>query len=73
MSRILLVPSLWKSLYIWMSIKSIPKYALLDDSVFRIIHVLFTSVVNYTFPAGNSFFFDLVPDELRFLANDTNY
>jgi hypothetical protein len=73
MSRILLVPSLWKSLYIWKSIKSIPKCALLDDSVLWIVHVLFTSVVNYTFQAGNSFFFDLVLDELRFLANDTDY
>jgi hypothetical protein len=71
--RSLFVPSLWKSLYSWNSVKSIGTFALIDDGVFQIIRKLDRSVVINTFQSGNDFVLDLVPSESASLADDTDY
>jgi hypothetical protein len=71
--RILFVPSLQKSLYSWNNIKSIGKFALIDDGVLQVVRNLDRSVVIYTFQSGNDFVLDLVPSESASLADDTDY
>jgi hypothetical protein len=47
--RVLFVPSLRKSLYSWKSVKSIGKFALIDDGVLQVVRKLDRSVVITTF------------------------
>jgi hypothetical protein len=49
LSRVLFVPSLWKSLYSYNSVKSIGKCALIDDGVLQVVRTLDRSVVINTF------------------------
>jgi hypothetical protein len=71
--RVCFVPSLWKSSYSWDRVKSIGKFALIDDGVLQVICKLDRSVVIDTFQSGNDFVFDFVPSESALLANDTDY
>jgi hypothetical protein len=71
--RVLFVPSLRKSLYSWNSVKSIGKFALIDDGVLQVVRKLDRSVVINTFQSGNDFVLDLVPSESASLADDTDY
>jgi hypothetical protein len=71
--RVLFVPSLRKSLYSWNSVKSIGKFALIDDGGLQIIRKIDRSVVINTFQSGNDFVLDLVPSESASLAEDTDY
>jgi hypothetical protein len=70
---VLFVPSLRKSLYSWNSVKSIGKFALIDDGVLQVIRKLDRSVVINAFQSGNDFVLDLVPTESASLADDTDY
>jgi hypothetical protein len=67
------VPSLRKSLYSWNSVKSIGKFALIDDGVLQVVRKLDRSVVINTFQSGNDFVLDLVPSESASLADDPDY
>jgi hypothetical protein len=69
----LFVPSLRKSLYSWNSVKSIGKFALIDDGVLQVVHKLDRSVVINTFQSSNDFVLDLVLSESASLADDTDY
>jgi hypothetical protein len=60
-------------LYSWNSVKSIEKFALIDDGVLQVVRKLDRSVVINTFQSGNDFVLDLVPSESASLANDTDY
>jgi hypothetical protein len=71
--QVLFVPSLWKSLYSWNSVKSIGKYALIDDGILQVVRKLDRSVVIHTFQSGNNFVLTLVPSESASLADDTDY
>jgi hypothetical protein len=71
--RILLVPSLRKSLYSWNSVKSIGKFALIDDGGLQVVRKLDRSVVINPFQSSNDFVLDLAPCESASLADDTDY
>jgi hypothetical protein len=71
--RVLFVPRLRKSLYSWNSVKSIGKFALIDDGVLQVVRKLNRSVVINTFQSGNDFVLDLVPNESASLADETDY
>jgi hypothetical protein len=71
--RVIFVPSLRKSLYSWNSIKSIGKFALIDDGVLQVVRKSDRSVVINTFQSDNDFVLDLVPSESASLADDTDY
>jgi hypothetical protein len=60
-------------LYTWNSVKSIEKFALIDDGVLKVVRKLDRSVVRNTFQSGNDLFLDLVPSESASLADDTDY
>jgi hypothetical protein len=60
-------------LYSWNSVKSIGKFALIDDGVLSVVRKLDRSVVINTFQSGNDFVLDLVPSESGSLADDTDY
>jgi hypothetical protein len=60
-------------LYSWNSVKSIGKFALIDDGVLQVFRKLDRSVVINTFQSGNDFGLDLAPSESGSLADDTNY
>jgi hypothetical protein len=70
---ILFVPSLRKSLYSWNTVKSIGKFALIDDGVVQLIRKIHLSVVINTLQSGNDFVLDLVPSTFASLADDTDY
>jgi hypothetical protein len=70
---VLCVPSLWKCLYSWNSVKSIGKFALIDDGVFEGVRKLDRSVVINTFQSGNDFVLDLEPSESASLGDDRDY
>jgi hypothetical protein len=71
--HIRIVPSLQKSLYSWISVNSIGKFALIDDCILQVVRKLDRSVVINTFQSGNDFVLDLVPSESASLADDTDY
>jgi hypothetical protein len=70
--RVLFVPSLRKSLYSWNSVKSIGKFALIDDGVLQVVRKLDRSVAINAFQSGNDFVLDLEPNESASLADDTD-
>jgi hypothetical protein len=71
--RVLLVPSFRKSLYSWKSVKSIGKFALIDDGVLQVVRKLDRSVVINTFQSGNDFVLDLLPSESASPASEPGY
>jgi hypothetical protein len=60
-------------LYSWNSIKSIGKFALIDDGSLQVVHKLDRSVVINTFQSSNNFVLDLVLSESVSLADDMDY
>jgi hypothetical protein len=60
-------------LYSWNRVKSIGKFALIDDGVLQVVRKLDRSVVINTFQSGNEFVLDHVPSETSSLADDTDY
>jgi hypothetical protein len=60
-------------LYSWNSVKSIGKFALIDDGILQVVRKLDRSVVINTFQSGNDFILDLVQSESASLADDTDY
>jgi hypothetical protein len=71
--RVLFVASLRKSLYSWNSIKSIGKFALINDGILQVIRKIDRPVVINTFQSGNDFVLDLVPNESASLADEADY
>jgi hypothetical protein len=71
--RFLFVPSLRKSLYIWNSVESIGKFALVDDGDRQVFRKLDRSVVINTFESATYFVLDLVLSECASLADDMDY
>jgi hypothetical protein len=71
--HILVVPSLRKSLSSWSSVKSIGKFALIDDGVLQVVRKLDRSVVINTFQSCNNCVLDLVTTESPSLADDMDY
>jgi hypothetical protein len=71
--RVHFVPSLRKSLYSWNSVKSIGKFALIDNDVLQAVRKLDRSVVVNAVQSGNDFVLDLEQSESASLANDTDY
>jgi hypothetical protein len=61
--RVLFVPCLQKSLYSWNTVKSIGKFALIDDGVFQVVRKLDKSVIINTFESSNEFVRDRVRSE----------
>jgi hypothetical protein len=57
----------------WNSVKSIGKFALIDDGVLKVVRKLHRSVVINTFQFGNNFVLDLVASESASRAEDTDY
>jgi hypothetical protein len=64
------VPSLWKSLYSWNSVKSIGKFTVIDAGVLLVFRKLDRYVVINTFQSGHEFVLDLLPSESASLADD---
>jgi hypothetical protein len=60
-------------LYSWNSVKSIGKFALIDDGVLQVVRKLDRSVVINTFQSGYDFVLDLVRSESGSLADDMDY
>jgi hypothetical protein len=71
--RVLFVPSLRKYLYSWNSVKSIGKFALIDDGVFQVVRNVDRSVIINTFQSGNDVVLELILSESASLADDTDY
>jgi hypothetical protein len=71
--HVLFVKSLRRSLYSWNSVKSIGKFALIDDGVLQVVRKFDRSVVINTFQSANDFVLDLVPSESASLADDMDY
>jgi hypothetical protein len=71
--RSLFVPSLCTSLYSWNSVKSIGKFALMNDGVLQVVHQIDRSLGINTFQSSNDFVLDLVRSESASLADDTDY
>jgi hypothetical protein len=60
-------------LYTWNGVKSIGKFALIDDGVLQGVHNFDRSVVINTLQSSNDFVLDLVPIKSTSLADDTDY
>jgi hypothetical protein len=60
-------------LYSWNSVKSIRKFALINDGVLQVVRKLDTSVVINTLQCSNDFVLDLGPSESASLADDIDY
>jgi transposase InsO family protein len=60
-------------LYSWNRVKSIRKFALIDDGVLQVVSMLDRSVVINTFQSDYNFVLDLGPNESASLADDTDY
>jgi hypothetical protein len=73
LNRLLFVASLQMSLLIWKSIKSIGKFALIDDGVLQVVPKIDRSVVINTFQSINDFALDLVQSESASPANDIDH
>jgi hypothetical protein len=71
--RVLFVPGLRKSLYSWNSVKSIGKFARIDDGVLQVVCKLDRSLEINTHQSGNDFVLDLVLTESASLADDTDF
>jgi hypothetical protein len=71
--RILFVLSFRMFLDNWNSVKSIGKFALINDGVLQAVRKLDRSVVINTFQSGNDFVLDLVLSESALLADDKDY
>jgi hypothetical protein len=71
--RVLFVPSLRKSLYSWNSVKSIGKFAVIDDGGLEVVRKLDRCVVINTSQSGNDFVLDLGPSESASFADETVY
>jgi hypothetical protein len=60
-------------LYSWNSVKSIRKFALINNSVQQVVQILARSVIINTFQSGKGFVLNLVLSECASLADDTDY
>jgi hypothetical protein len=71
--RVLFGLSLQKSVYSWNSVKSMGKFALINDGILQVVRKLGRSVVINTFQSGNNFVLDLVPSESPLIVDGTDY